>query len=231
MNKFLDKKYIIGLFILFVLIYFYYSYKPYVHNVLQKEYVFMADDYIGLVSTDLIPESTNGRKYTYAFWINIMNVPENAIWNEDFRYQKPIIFHFGSPNIYYIPKTHELKISIVYKDELNEKNSYDFILDKIETQKWTHIGVVVNNTEVDIYHNGELHASTILKNVPWIPTKFLYLGQKNNNFNGYLYYLEYANINFNRQQMRQIYNARKNSVPNNLITYSQYFNEKQKNNK
>ncbi len=31
--------------------------------------------------------------------------------------------------------------------------------------------------------------------------------------------------------MRELYEARKNSLPNNLITYSQYFNQKQKNNK
>ena len=227
----MNKKLIIGgiiFFIILIIIYFILNRKPYTHNVLKKDLVFMTDDYVSYIRTDLIPESKEGRKYTYGFWLNLKNVPENAMWNSDFKYERPIIYHYGSPNVYYLPKTNSLKISVAYKNSENIKTMYDFMINDIEVQKWIHIGLVVNNKNINLYQDGELYASTVLENVPWIPNKFLYLGQKNNNFQGYLYYLEYANTNFSSEQIRNMYRSRKNKVPNNLISYSQNFINKKK---
>ena len=222
----MNKKLIIGaivFIIIIIIIYFLLNRKSYTHNILQKDLVFMTDDYVSNIRYDLVPESIEGRKYTYAFWINLNNVPENAIWNSDFKYEKPIIYHYGAPNVYYIPKSNSLKISVAYKNSSNEKDTYDFMINEIELQKWVHIGLVVNNKNINLYQDGELYASTVLDNVPWIPNKFLYLGQKNNNFNGYLFYLEYANTNFSSEQMKSLYNSSKNKVPDKLISYSQNF--------
>ena len=216
--------------ILIIIIYWFYFRKNYVHNKLTSGLQFMIDDYDSFISVDKIPQSKIGRKYTYGFWININNIPENSLWNEDFKYAKPIIFHYGSPNVYYLPKNHEVKISFYYKDKNNERSSYDFIIDNLDVQKWIHISIVVDTKNIDIYLDGELYGSTLLKNVHWIPNKFLYLGQKNNNFNGYLYNLEYLNINLNPKDVKNLYNNSKGNLPRNLPTYSNVFNKKNKTN-
>ena len=56
----------------------------------------------------------------------------------------------------------------------------------------------------------------------------MYIGEKNNNFNGYLYYLEYINTDLGIEEMRDLYNKTKNTTPNNLVTYSEVFNNKNK---
>ena len=230
MNKLLLICIIIVLIVLLYLFYTFFIVKRPAHNVLIDQPVYLTQDYNSFISIDKLPPSNTGRKYTYAFWIYIKNVPENTIWNSDFQHEKIILFHYGSPNIYYIPKKHELKISIFYKNNMNEKESYDFILDNLESQNWIHVGLTVNNKNVDVYLDGELHASTILNNIPWIPNKYMYIGEKNNNFNGYLYYLEYINTDLGIEDMRDLYNKTKNTTPNSLVTYSEVFNNKNKKN-
>ena len=53
----------------------------------------------------------------------------------------------------------------------------------------------------------------------------LYLGNKNNNFNGYIYHLEYANINLQQETISNIYNSTKNTLPSKLMTYSDFYDK------
>ena len=97
-------------------------------------------------------------------------------------------------------------------------------------QKWVHIALVQDGVHVDLYYNGKIYASTKLPNIPTVSNKFLYLGNKNNNFNGYLYHLEYANINLQQEDILNIYNSSKNKLPSKLTTYSEFFDKYYKNN-
>ena len=222
---------IIFVIIIIIVISFFINRKLYTYNIILDTPLFLVDEVYSAVSIDKLPESKIGRKYTYTMWLNIPNIPENSVWQDDFKYKKPIVFHYGSPNVYYLPKKHHILVSIAYKNERNEKEYYDFIIDDFKSQKWVNLGVVVDNRNIDIYIDGELYASTILPNVPWVPNKFLYLGQKNNNFNGHIYYLEYANTNLNGNQIRNIYHSGLGHLPQKLMTYSDYFNKtKTKNN-
>ena len=224
----MNTKLIIGVIVIFIIIIamiYFMNRKPYTHNIILDAPLFLVDEVYSAVSVDKLPESKMGRKYTYTMWLNIPNVPENSVWQDDFQYKKPIVFHYGSPNVYYLPKKHHILVSIAYKNELNEKDYYEFIIDDFKSQKWVNLGVVVDNRNIDIYLDGELYASTFLPNVPWIPNKFLYLGQKNNNFNGHIYYLEYANTNLNSSQIKNIYHSGLKHLPQKLMTYSDYFNK------
>ena len=84
-------------------------------------------------------------------WINIQNIPENSQWYENVNYNKPILYRFGSPNVYYNPMNHNLIIQIAYKDKLDMINYYDINLTELPNQKWTFIGIVVDNLYADVY--------------------------------------------------------------------------------
>jgi hypothetical protein len=91
--------------------------------------------------------------------------------------------------------------------------------------------MVMNNRNIDIYLDGELHSSTVLNSVPFLTKKFLYIGQKNNNFNGYLNYLEYINDALTIDEAKSLYNSRVNSLPKKVIPYTEDFYKKHKNEK
>ena len=48
----------------------------------------LADDVNLKYSYKLLPESEEGEKYTFSFWVNINNIPESAHWDSDVNIQK-----------------------------------------------------------------------------------------------------------------------------------------------
>ena len=231
----MDTKIIIGIVVLIIVIIifvvFFKNRSKRIHNVLVKELIFLNTDYNEYISNDLLPESDIGIKSTYSFWIYFSNVPENAHWITDYNEHKPVLFRYGTPDVVYIPKEHQLKLSFTYKNPSNLKTKYDFILKDLEVQKWMNIIMVMNNRNIDIYLDGELHSSTVLNSVPFLTKKFLYIGQKNNNFNGYLNYLEYINDALTIDEAKSLYNKRVNSLPKKVIPYTEDFYKKHKNEK
>ena len=175
-----------------------------------------------------MPESVEGEKYTFSFWVNITNIPESAHWDTDVNIPKGIISHFDSPNVTYIVKEDILRVTVGYKDEGGMAGRYNFNLKNFKYQKWENIIVVVDNRSVDIYINGELDRSAFLPNVPWISNDNLYIGQAGNNFNGHVGLVEYLNDALTIDQVKELYNKNKgNSIFNKkLITYAKYYKEK-----
>ena len=199
-----------------------------IHNIIEDDVVFLADDTNLIYSYKLMPESVEGEKYTFSFWVNITNIPESAHWDSDVNIPKGIISHFDSPNVTYIVKEDILRVTIGYKDEGGMAGRYNFNLKNFKYQKWENIIVVVDNRSVDIYINGELDRSAFLPNVPWISNDNLYIGQAGNNFNGHVGLVEYLNDALTIDQVKELYNKNKgNSIFNKkLITYAKYYKEK-----
>jgi len=50
-------------------------------------------------------------------------------------------------------------------------------------------------------------------NLDYIFNRNLYIGEKNNNFNGHLHKVKYFNYNFNEYNVKKIYESEKNSMP------------------
>lgn len=199
-----------------------------IHNIIEDDVVFLADDTNLIYSYKLMPESVEGEKYTFSFWVNITNIPESAHWDSDVNIPKGIISHFDSPNVTYIVKEDILRVTVGYKDEGGMAGRYNFNLKNFKYQKWENIIVVVDNRSVDIYINGELDRSVFLPNVPWISNDNLYIGQAGNNFNGHVGLVEYLNDALTIDQVKELYNKNKgNSIFNKkLITYAKYYKEK-----
>ena len=86
-----------------------------IHNVIEDDVVFLTDDTNLIYSYKLMPESVEGEKYTFSFWVNITNIPESAHWDSDVNIPKGIISHFDSPNVTYIVKEDILRVTVGYK--------------------------------------------------------------------------------------------------------------------
>jgi len=179
------------------------------HNILEDKVLHLTNTFEKCYSTDLLPKSNEGIKFTMSFWIYINNIPENALWNSEFSKSKGIIAHNNSPNVYYNPKNGLLTIAIGYKDDSGNIEKYLFNLDNLKLQRWENITIVVENRFVDVYLNGVLEKSTKLPNIHFISNRLLYIGQPNNNFNGYIGQVEHFNNALNSDVIKELY--KKNS--------------------
>lgn len=223
-------------FILIILsILFYYTYtfflknKNEVHNILYKDTLYLYDDVNTFVSIGDLPKSVIGRQYSYSFWIYIKNIPSNGHFNSDFRTLKPIIYRYGSPNIYYNAVKHEIVISLKYRDIDNYNEFYNFNLEDIPIQKWNNIIIVCENKNIKIYLDGKFKTANKLPNVPIISNKNLYIGEEKNNFNGHIHRIEYFNYPISKNTIQYVYNYGLNTLPSNLPTYKDKFLENKTN--
>ena len=78
----MKKKIISIILIILLLIGIYYYFKlPYVHNLLLINPKYLHTNVSGTIPANKLPDSEEGLKFTYSFWIYIKNVPENGHWN------------------------------------------------------------------------------------------------------------------------------------------------------
>jgi len=218
-------------FILILLTSFYYFYYLYnnkniKHNILEKNVLHLTNTFEKCYSSDLLPNSNEGIKFTMSFWIYVNNIPENAHWKSEFSKSKGIIAHNNSPNVYYNPKNGLLTISLGYKNDSGTLDKYLFNIDNLKLQKWENITIVVDNRYVDIYLNGILEKSTKLPNVHFISNRLLYIGQPNNNFNGYITQVEHFNDALGSDTIKDLFtkNSNLSVFKQKLETYYEYYN-------
>jgi hypothetical protein len=201
------------------LVIFYFLNKDYGHIVILNDHEYLYGDKQIIVSSNNLNESFNGLKYTFSAWIRTDNIPLNAHWDNT-ELPKTIINHEGSPNIIFIlPNT--LRIEISYKDKDGVLEYYNFDFELYESQVWNNFIIVVNNRNVDIYKNKLLVASKLIDNIPWFSNKLLSIGEKDNNFNGYIGFIDYFNYNISREQIIELYNKNYKKLPKFLKNYKQ----------
>jgi hypothetical protein len=219
---------ILSIIVVVVIVYFLYFKDKTVNNMIQKDPVFLVDNVNLKYISNLMPESKEGDKYTFSFWINVNNIPENAHWDSDVTIPKGIISHFDSPSVYYLVKEGTLKISIGYKDKLAINSKYDIHLKNFKYQTWENVIIVVNNRNVDVYLNGVLTKSVYLPNIPWISNENLYIGQAGNNFLGHVALVEYFNNALETSQVEKLYkkNKKNEALEKELTSYAEYYRKK-----
>lgn len=107
-----------------------------------------------------IPNPVDGLEFTYSFWIYVAN------WNYRFGDWKNILLkgnnNTRAPGIWLYPKTNSLHCRISTFPDLNEGCD----IRNIPLQKWVHVVYVLNNRTVDIYIDGKLERSCVLRGVP-----------------------------------------------------------------
>lgn len=212
----MNTKLIIGIIILSLLvigIILYYLLRGARYTTILCKPTHLINKFNMFISNTKLPNSIIGNKFTYSLWIYINNLPENSEWETNVNYKKSILFRYGSPNINYYPKEHRIQVQMTYKDNLNEINYYNIDLNNLQIQYWNHLIISLDNRYIDIYINGKRYTSVFLENTPFIFNRNLYIGEKNNNFNGYLHKVKYFNYNFNEYNVKKIYESEKNSMP------------------
>jgi len=112
------------------------------------------------VKTQRVPRPVNGLNFTYSLWIYI------ADWNYNFGKWKNIFIKGNesqrAPGLWLYPKTNSLHARINTHADYNEGCD----IRNIPLQKWVHIVYVLNNRTVDIYVDGKLERSCVLRGVP-----------------------------------------------------------------
>jgi hypothetical protein len=179
----------------------YYKFLKHNYTTLFDDRIVLNNKFSKVISNLYLPESKTGIEFTYTFWINIKNIPENA-GNLVSSYKKNK-FIFGindSPGFYY--NLHKNQIIITLKFN---KDYYQITINQLKLQTWIHIAVVLENRELTIYMDGELYKSTRIPSVPFIYNKQLSIGQKNNNFNGALADGRYYNSALSHDKIINVY--------------------------
>ena len=198
-------KLLITVIVIVLAIVFYYKFFKNDYTTLFDNRIVMNNKFSKEISNLYLPESKIGIEFTYTFWINIKNIPENA-GNLVSSYKKSK-FIFGvndSPGFYYNINKNKIEIRIKYN-----KDSHVISINHLKLQKWIHIAVVLKNREVTIYMDGELYKSTLIPSVPFIYNKQLYIGQRNNNFNGTLADGRYYNRALSHDNIISVYSNNK----------------------
>jgi hypothetical protein len=112
------------------------------------------------VRSQRVPTSVDGQALSISFWMYI------ADWNYKFGSWKNILIKGNddqrAPGLWLYPKVNSLHARINTHADYNEGCD----IRNIPLQKWVHIGYVLNNRTVDIYVDGKLERSCVLRGVP-----------------------------------------------------------------
>ncbi len=184
-----------GLAVLFYLVYSYY-FLPNKSNINQYgisilsgiktftedfQQVIPINTLIGNRNTFYVPNLGYGISFSWQ-----MYVPANASnsqWQSSYSRSKPIIKIEDSPVISYNPKKNYLTASVKYKDNPYLAKLTELNYKGVKGQTWVKYVVVVTQSSILLYENGNLVKAKLLPSPPVlydIGSK-IYLGQMNNN--------------------------------------------------
>ena len=129
------------------------------------------------INSETIPDMGESLIFGYSFWLYIDNIGSSGNWESSFMEEKQIINRGDSPSIYYKPKDNTLIVKI----KTGEDNLETFVLNKVlQSQKWLHICVVLETRNLDIYIDGKMNRSFILKEVPKLNNNDIYIFDSGN---------------------------------------------------
>jgi hypothetical protein len=219
----MNKKIVIGsiLLVILAIILFLYLYDFGHVVVYDNPDLFYGKKEIYVGSENLV-DSSDSVKYTFSVWIKINNLAENTIWNSDPNVPKTIVYNNGSPNIYYLRKENTVRVQLVFYNNNSILENYDVDLIEFEPQVWSNITVTVDNKKVNVYKNGIIYTSKILMNPNLKSYKMMSIGEKDNNFNGYIGRIDYYNYVMDDDKILRKYTKYKNTLPNNMLHYEGY---------
>ena len=152
-----------------------------------------------------VPTPTEGLTFTYSFWVYVED------WSYQFGNLKNIFVKGDAnsdsgeraPGFWFYPRTNALHARISTTVDKNEGCD----IQNIPLQKWNHIVYVLNNRTVDIYVNGKLERSCVLKGIPIVNSKSLIVAADGKGFYGKLANLIYYTKAIEPSDVQQIYKA------------------------
>ena len=157
-----------------------------------------------LTNIDLFPHGNVGNKYVYSyhFFIYIFN------WKYKYGSVKTVFIKGdeddSSPGFYLLPTINDGYFTLNTDEGLTK-----FRVKNIDINKWCHIGIVVNNQEVDIYYNGLIQSNNVIETLSLINSDPIIFGH-NKGFNGLIYKFGYSSKALTPKEM---YAFSKSNVP------------------
>tara|TARA_B100000787_G_scaffold170220_1_gene164922 strand:- start:189 stop:896 length:708 start_codon:yes stop_codon:yes gene_type:complete len=167
------------------------------------------------VAKQSIPASTQGLEYNINFWMFLndytyrMNQDKVIVQKGEGNIVNPVILlEKNSNNL-------KIKVSTSYfnshdetqnnmVDDMEVDEHEEFIVNNIKLQRWTNINITFVDNSIDVYLNGKLVNSFILKGFPKINSGGLVI-TPNGGFNGRISNLLYTNKGFSFKKIYSIY--------------------------
>jgi len=149
-----------------------------------------------------IEPPVDGLSYSFSWWMYIQD------WDYNFGKMK-VIFQKGtdddaSPGLSLYPRTNSLKVSTAtYNDRTTSVESCD--ITDLPLNKWIHCVYVLNNRTVDIYLDGRLERSCVLRGLPRLNRAPVSIGSPTDSYNGLLSKLQYFNRALHPFEISEIY--------------------------
>ena len=204
---------IVGLITLSIIAIFAYLYFT---KIWDKEMIVLQDNLIdgrkGIKYTDMLVLSDKRRTYSssFCFWINLRsmsNMQETKI-NYILSYDMNDMEDIKSPyfNVIYGDMNNTKLNQIMVSFKNMEDTTEHIVVRNIELQKWLCIQIVMRDTTIDFYMNGELVKSKTLNYVPILSNKGDLTIGKDNGFNGTMANLTYFNYALDEFDLIKYYN-------------------------
>jgi hypothetical protein len=200
---------IFAIIAVFVYLYFTYIWTENVVIVLQDKPI---DGRKGIEYVDALKLSDTQKTYScsFCFWLNLrsMSNMQDVDTNFILSYDMKNIDGVDNPyfNVIYgdVNNTNVNQITVSFKN-LNNTSEHLIIKD-IELQKWLCIQIVLKDTVIDFYLNGELIKSKTLNYIPIMTNKGNLIIGKENGFNGTMTKLTYYNYALSEFDLNKYYN-------------------------
>lgn len=173
---------------------------------LLKKYVFKSQitlsskqpaNTLTTISASSIPSGIT-YNFTYSIWIYIDD------WSYNYGSEKVIFTKGDSPKVSLGANENDLSVSMKL-----DGGSHTFIcgLPDVPLQRWTNIIITLNGRSMDLYLNGKLTRTCLLKAVPKIDTTSNLLLTPDGGFSGYTTNFKYWSDTVNPQQAWNIYKS------------------------
>lgn len=174
--------------------------------ILLKKYVWtpqisLSSYQAGNVSTTInassIPSGVT-YNFTYSIWLYIDD------WSYNYGSEKIIFTKGDSPKVSLGANENDLNVSMRLD---GGHNRFMCGLPNVPLQRWTNIIITLNGRSMDLYLNGKLTRTCLLKDVPKIDTSSNLLLTPNGGFSGYTTNFKYWSDTINPQQAWNIYKS------------------------
>lgn len=152
------------------------------------------------ISASSVPVGSS-YNYTYSIWIYIND------WSYNYGSEKIIFTKGGSPKVSLGKTENDLNVSMKLTNNTTPINDLKCGISNVPLQKWTNLIITLNGRALDIYLNGKLTRTCILKGVPVIDTTSDLYVTPNGGFSGQTTNFKYWSDTINPQQAWNIYKS------------------------
>lgn len=180
------------------------------------------------ISYGSIPQSSQGNEYNMNFWIYVNEYKYPAGKDKTILYKgpEPEGVHANSnhkltnPGVFLLENVNTLRILIGLDTDYSatgcqeptnqcsdDNNNVDVCdIDHFPLQRWVNLNITLHNNVLDVFFDGKLKKSQILRGSPVVSNDDLFIC-KNGGFNGYISNFKYSNRALSVKEIEKMYKS------------------------